>query len=118
MPLRERLNRLLSRWAILRGAAILLLGLVLVGLCVAQDASRKVIARTSPSYPELAKKLHLSGKVKVEVVINPAGAVVSAKLVGGNPVFESSAVEAVKQWKFETAASTTKSVILLEFAEQ
>jgi len=88
-----------------------------VGLSGAQESSRKVIARTAPSYPELAKKMHLSGKVKLEVVISPAGSVTSAKLVGGNPVFESNALEAVKQWKFESAAGVTKSVITLEFVE-
>ena len=98
---------------------VVVLGLIFIAITSsAQDAARKVTARTSPSYPELAKKMHLSGKVKVEVSINPAGSVISAKLVGGNPVFESSAVEAVKQWKFEPAATVTKTVIVLEFADQ
>ena len=98
---------------------LVVLGLIFVAVTSsAQDAARKVTARTSPSYPELAKKMHLTGRVKVEVSINPAGSVTSAKLVGGNPVFESSAIEAVKQWKFEAAASATKTVIVLEFADQ
>ena len=83
-----------------------------------QDLNRKVIARTTPSYPDLAKRMHLSGKVKVEVVITPAGLVKSAKLAGGNPVFEQSALDAVKQWRFEAAEKETKASILLEFAEQ
>jgi TonB family protein len=95
------------------------LGLIFVALASsAQDIARKVTARTAPNYPELAKKMHLSGKVKVEVSINPAGSVTTAKLVGGNPVFELCAVEAVKQWKFEPAANVTKTVIVLEFADQ
>jgi hypothetical protein len=44
--------------------------------------------------------------------------VTAAKFVGGNPVFEASAVETVKQWKFQTAAETTKTVIVLEFGAQ
>jgi outer membrane biosynthesis protein TonB len=32
-------------------------------------------------------------------------------------VFEKSAIEAVKQWRFEAAERETKAVILLEFAE-
>jgi TonB family protein len=96
----------------------LLLSLVLGEVVLGQDLNRKVIARTAPSYPELAKRMHLSGKVKVEVVIAPEGSVKSAKLVGGSPVFEKSAIEAVKQWRFEAANKETKAVILLEFAEQ
>lgn len=117
MLVREHLHRFLSRRARLPSMAILLLGFVPLGPGWAQD-SRKVIARTAPSYPELARKTHLSGKVKLEIVISPAGSVTSVKMVGGNPVFESSAVEAVKQWKFESAAVVTQTVITLEFAGQ
>lgn len=95
----------------------LLLSLVFGGVVLGQDLNRKVIARTAPSYPELAKRMHLNGKVKLEVVIAPGGSVKSAKLLGGSPVFEKSAIEAVKQWRFEVAEKETKAVILLEFAE-
>jgi TonB family protein len=91
---------------------------MLSGVTLGQDLNRKVIAQTAPSYPELAKRMHLSGKVKLEVVITPAGSVKSAKLVGGNPVFEQSALDAVKQWKFAAVEKETKALILLEFAKQ
>lgn len=95
--------------------AVMLAVVALTAPCRAEDPSRKVIAKTAPSYPELAKKMHLTGKVKMELVIAPSGAVTSAKLVGGSPVFESSAREAVKQWRFEPAKTETKEVIVLEF---
>src|ERR1017187_833595 len=84
----------------------------------AQEASRKVITKTAPTYPELAKRVHLAGKVKLEVVITAGGSVKAARLVGGNPVFENNAIEAVKQWRFEAAPTETKAVIVLEFADQ
>jgi TonB family protein len=83
----------------------------------AQEASRKVVAKTAPTYPELAKRMHLVGKVKLEVVITTGGSVKSARLVGGNPVFENNAIEAVKQWRFEAAPTETKTVVVLEFAD-
>jgi TonB family protein len=95
----------------------LLLSLASGGVAVGQEPNRKVTARTVPSYPELAKRMHLKGKVKVEVVIAPEGSVKSAKVVGGSPVFEKSAIEAVKQWRFEPAAKETQALILLEFTE-
>jgi TonB family protein len=61
--------------------------------------------------------MHLSGKVKLELVITPAGAVKAAKFAGGNPVFEKSALDAVKQWRFEAASSETRETVLMEFAE-
>lgn len=95
----------------------LLLSLVYCGVVWAQEHNRKVIVRTVPSYPELAKRMHLKGRVKLELVIAPQGSVKSAKLLGGNPVFEKCAIDAVKQWKFEAAAKESETVILLEFAE-
>jgi TonB family protein len=98
--------------------AVLLLILMFSGILSAEDSSRKVIAKTAPTYPELAKRMHLTGKVRLEIVITASGAVNAARLVGGNPVFEQSAVEAVKQWRFERAQKETKAIIVLEFADQ
>ncbi|MGA3093184.1 MAG: energy transducer TonB [Terriglobales bacterium] len=102
------------------GAAFgaLLLILVLSGPSLGQELNRKVIARAAPGFPELAKRMHLTGRVKLELVITPAGSVKSASLVGGNPVFEQSALETVKPWRFEAREKETKASILLEFAEQ
>jgi len=116
----ERFSRL--RWGLgppVRCAAFwfLLWSLAFGEVVLGQDLKRKVIARAAPSYPELAKRMHLSGKVRLELVIAPGGSVKSAKLVGGNPVFEKSAIDAAKQWRFETTEKETKAVILLEFAE-
>lgn len=105
-------------WTYVGTLLILLAAFIVVAVSPAQETSRRVVARSAPSYPELAKKMHLSGKVKIEVEVNPAGSVTSAKMVGGNPVFETSAVQAVRQWKFETAQNATKGVITVEFTEQ
>jgi protein TonB len=98
--------------------ALLLAVFLVVVASPAQESARKVVARAAPTYPDLDKKMHLSGKVKIQVEVNPAGTVISAKMIGGNPVFENAAIQAVKQWKFEAAQSATKGVITLEFAEQ
>jgi TonB family protein len=95
----------------------LLLSLLLGGVVSGQELNRKVISRTAPRYPELARRMHLKGRVKLEVLIAPEGSVKSARVLGGSPVFEKSAIEAAKQWRFETAAKETQEVILLEFAE-
>jgi TonB family protein len=62
--------------------------------------------------------MRLTGKVKVEVMVSPKGGVTSARLVGGNPVFEKSALDAVKQWRFEPGDQETKVAIVLEFTSQ
>lgn len=99
---------------------VLLLGLTFVQVLSAQEQelARKVIAKTAPSYPEMARKMHLGGKVKLEVLVSASGSVVSAKLIGGSPVFEKSAVDAVKQWRFQPADKDTRGIIVLEFSTQ
>ena len=116
MSARERRSPFALRLVCSLCAIVLLTSVAFVGNSASQESSRKVTSKTSPTYPELAKKMHLSGKVKVEATVNPAGNVTSAKFVGGNPVFETSSVDAVKHWKFEPAAATSTETITLEFA--
>ena len=88
-----------------RRAALLLLA-ALVSLSTLSFAgddteSRKVKTKIAPAYPELAKKLNVSGSVKLEVLVGPNGAVKSVKALGGHPLLVDAAVLAVKQWKYE-----------------
>jgi len=79
------------------------------------DAERKVIVRIAPVYPELAKRMHVSGVVKLEVVIRANGNVKSTKVVGGNPVLIQAATDAIYKWKFEAAPADTSEIIQLTF---
>jgi TonB family protein len=76
---------------------------------------RKVTTKIAPVYPELAKRMHVSGVVKLEVAIRANGTVKSTKVVGGNPVLIDAASDAVRKWKFETASEDTTEVIQLTF---
>lgn len=109
----NRLQRWTSPWRVAAFAA--LFNLMGAAPSLAQELPRKVLAKTAPTYPELAKRMHLAGKVKLEIVITSAGSVASAKLIGGSPIFERNAIEAVKQWKFERGDKETKAVVFLEF---
>ena len=42
------------------------------------EATRRVKNKVPPAYPELARKMGLTGTVKVEVVVSPNGAVKEA----------------------------------------
>lgn len=77
--------------------------------------SRKVVARVAPNYPELAKRMHLQGVVKVEAVVRPNGTVKSTRILGGNPVLVDAATEAVNKWKFEPGPSETSELVQLTF---
>ena len=80
--------------------------------------SRKVKSRSNPVYPEIARRMSISGTVKVEVVVSPNGSVKSSKIVGGHPVLATAALDAVKKWKFEPASEETTGVVELKFQPQ
>jgi outer membrane biosynthesis protein TonB len=93
--------------------AIAGLALMLIGMPVCAQSARKVISNPEPVYPELAKKMHLTGVVKVVVVIGPEGQIKTMDFQGGHPLLIESVQTALKQWKYAPASSESK--ILLEF---
>jgi len=79
------------------------------------DAPRKVKTSVTPTYPELAKRLNLSGLVRVEVHISPDGKVKSARTVGGHPVLASEAEKAALSTEFEAGSKETTQVLEFHF---
>jgi TonB family protein len=78
-------------------------------------AERKILTKVEPVYPDLAKRMHLGGVVKVEAIVRSNGNVKSTRVVGGNPVLIESATDAIRKWKFETTSSDSTEVIQLTF---
>lgn len=85
---------------------------------VSSNSERKVSARVAPAYPELAKKMHIHGAVRIEAIVRPNGTVKSTRILGGNPVLVEAAQDAVSKWKFETAQSETTEIVQLAFEGQ
>lgn len=79
------------------------------------EARRKVKSRTTPSYPELARRMNVSGKVKIEVVIAPDGRVKTTRVVGGHPLLVQTCQDALKEWKFAAASEETTQIVEFEF---
>jgi TonB family protein len=79
------------------------------------EMTRPVKTKVQPMYPELARKMNISGTVKVQVVVSPNGAVKDAKVVGGHPVLASAALDAVKKWRFEPAPGESSGVVDFKF---
>jgi TonB family protein len=80
-----------------------------------EEIARRVKTKVAPLYPELARKMNITGTVKVEVVVAPNGTVKDARVVGGHPVLASSALDAVKKWRFEPAPVESTGVIDFKF---
>jgi TonB family protein len=95
---------------------------MLLGPCVfaqtepAGEGKRKVKSKVAPTYPELARRMNIVGKVKIEVTISPDGRVKSSRAVGGHPLLVQACQEAVKDWKFVTAPAESTQIVEFEFA--
>src|SRR6267378_3873390 len=74
------------------------------------ESKRKVKTKTAPLYPDLAKRMNVAGKVKIEVVITPEGRVKSTRVVGGHPLLVQAFQYADKEWKVVYALSQTRAV--------
>lgn len=85
----------------------------------AQDSDNEIVRRAKskvqPVYPDLARKMNITGTVKVQVVVGANGAVKDAKIVGGHPVLASAALDAVKKWRFEPAPGESTGVVDFKF---
>jgi TonB family protein len=80
-----------------------------------EEIVRRAKSKVQPMYPELARRMNISGIVKIEVVVAPNGSVKDARIVGGHPVLANAALDAARKWRFEPAASESSGVIDFEF---
>src|SRR4029077_11709086 len=92
-----------------------------LGLCAPaqsapEEGKRKVKTRGAPAYPELARRMNVTGRVKIEVIITPDGRVKSTRAMGGHPLLVHACLDAVKEWKFVAASEETTQVIEFEFS--
>ena len=90
---------------------LLLLGSSVIG--VSED--RKLKVKVTPTYPELAKRMQVSGVVKLELTIEPNGSVSKIKPVGGHPLLIEAATQAARSYRFEPAGESSTQVIEFKF---
>ena len=95
----------------------ILLGAVLAcaGSLIAEDRAPK--KRVAPTYPELARKMHIGGAVKMEVDVDAEGQVHEVKVVEGHALLREAAVTAVKQWVFSKSPAKSVEMVQVNFHE-
>lgn len=76
----------------------------------ADDSARKVKTKVSPQYPELARKMNITGAVRLELLVSANGQVKAVKTLGGHPLLIDAAQNAVKQWRYEPGQEGTEVV--------
>jgi TonB family protein len=83
-----------------------------------EELTRKVKSKISPVYPDIARRMNITGTVKVAVVVAPNGNIKSTKVMGGHPLLVTAAVDALKKWKFEPASDETTGTVEFKFSPQ
>lgn len=81
----------------------------------AADANRTVVSRVAPVYPELARRMHVSGVVVLKVTVSPDGSVASTAAASGHPLLVNAAQDAVKKWRFSPGSEQTESTVDVNF---
>jgi len=60
----------------------------------------KILTKTVPSYPAIARAAHVSGAVVLHASISKTGAIEGLTVVSGPEMLRAAAVEAVKSWRY------------------
>ena len=98
-----------------RASAALGLMLSLAATTVFAQQGRKLISNPEPEYPELAKRMNLSGVVKVTVLIGADGLIKNVEVQGGHPILVDTVQKALKKWKYAPANAETKAQVEFKF---
>ena len=81
----------------------------------ATESKRKVKTQVTPIYPELARRMNVHGKVRLEVTVAADGTVKNVHAVGGHPLLVGASQDAVRNWKFEPAPKETIQIVEINF---
>src|SRR5437868_13919954 len=85
------------------------------GVCAAvtfaAPTPRAIVSRVSPAYPELARRMHVSGTVVLLVTTQADGKVSGTKVESGHALLAPAAQDEVSRWRFAPGPEAYESEI-------
>jgi TonB family protein len=63
----------------------------------------KLLASVAAVYPPVARARHVQGDVVIDALIDTTGKVTAMKIITGNPLLQSAAVDSLRLWKYQPA---------------
>jgi protein TonB len=72
---------------------------------------RLLIHRVDPEYPAEAKARHVQGPVVLDIQVLGDGEVGTIAIVSGDPLLAQSAIDAVKQWRYQPESPDERGVL-------
>lgn len=76
---------------------------------------RKIVVQAPPVYPPLARKMNLTGTVRLSAAVAPSGKVLRIDVLGGSPLLVQAASDVVSKFKWEPGPNETKEVVEIKF---
>lgn len=92
-----------------------LLAILCLALVPLNAQERNVVHRVPPTYPPIARQMGITGVVVVMATVDASGKVIKADSTSGNKLLATSAIEAVKQWKFAIGDGTQTFAVSVNF---
>jgi len=77
---------------------------------------RTVKSKVPPTYPELAKRMKITGTVKLEATVDADGKVSAVKTLSGSRALAPAAEDAVSKWRYTAAAGPSTVEVEVTFA--
>jgi TonB family protein len=103
------------------GAKFLMLVVLLAAMRHAHASEpstrRSVVKKIMPSYPPLARSMHVYGTISLTVSVLANGHVDRVSSASGHPLLIGAAEEAVRQWVFVPSGDATTEVVTVEFTQ-
>jgi TonB family protein len=81
----------------------------------ADGAHRTIVTRVSPVYPEIARRMHVGGKVVILATVQANGTVSATKVESGHPLLSAAAEDAVRHWRFAPTPDASESEVEVNF---
>jgi len=82
----------------------------ITGPAPSHNTQRSLIHKVEPEYPAEAKARKIQGPVVLDVEVLGDGAIGAIAVVSGDPVLTPSAINAVKQWRYQAAPTNGKGI--------
>jgi TonB family protein len=80
-----------------------------------QESAPKPLKKVIPEYPEVLKRMGVSGIVRLRVTIGPDGSIKEIEVRGGSAIFTESVSKAVKQWRYPPSDKARVADVSVEF---
>lgn len=93
----------------MRRTLLVLMMLVAASLVNAEEP-RTIVQKAQPTYPEIAKRLNVSGVVIVQVNVGADGKIKGAKVMSGPVLLNDAALQAARRFVFAPGNDETRTL--------